>query len=892
MGIQHEWQLVKASGMSQAAWDEALQQKILEGKADALTEEKILAADPDTRIEKEDEHTYFIGASKVFAPVKDEMDAYRLAYSLAQIFGGSEKTDLRLWSKLQIGNETVYSFQQLTAGEEALGNTMKIAVDEDGTVSAIFGNLSQEADSDIALITHDEAEEAVRQHLEQHGFTAQLFPEETQRIILSPICYENSLILEEEGDPIPDQVAWVVYSRNEDKDDAQQAAYPFVAHYVTLDGTYLKSLPVAQPGDEESLSGYRKEPVFENMIPATFTGEVKGLNDETRTITVPVMKSTQDGKYYLGDLDRRIAVADFWDVAYGDDHALNVVSSETNDDWDNEDLYMYYNYIRAWDFYNDMGWTGPDGQKTDVLILKDLCFRDKKPFENACSLGKIQNWQMFGYTGYSSTGEPLHLVDALDVMAHEYTHTFTSTVMNENLYRNDLGAINEAMSDIMGNLVEYIYEDTTDEAWLLGENSGDVIRSMSDPHKFFQPEHVWDCYYGPKTTKPNAINDEGGVHGNSSLLNRIAALLCIEYGMSYEDAVAFWTMTAMGMTPLTDYPQMPALMSWALEKTGNEEYLGALDELIEEEDLTRVELPEQIPLDEKVVRLSMPDTETFEDENWVLLGFQFNTDRAGTIVATVAELLYDMVMEPDNYTDMIAALNEMADHLELKEAKLKLDIPPEKLSEGIDDETLADIVSVVFTESVHGLLTQTMTWEEEDTREMVMVQKDYPTFYVLLNATDGGARINGASVLLGGRWYDLSVFSNVVNEATALAQNAAEDPASEEATEAMPAEEEIEEMMAQVEKLADILMSFLNTPEEEDIPEETTEEENDFDFDGVIDGINNLGKIIDYYLTPEEERPEGELADLLTHTSKPEYLPVAGLDQVKLFDSESEGRSF
>ena len=63
------------------------------------------------------------------------------------------------------------------------------------------------------------------------------------------------------------------------------------------------------------------------------------------------------------------------------------------------------------------------------------------------------------------------------------------------------------------------------------------------------------------------MNDRGGVHFNSSLLNLIAARLCTEYGMSYEDAVSFWIMTAMGLTPRTDYIQMGALLNWALDET-------------------------------------------------------------------------------------------------------------------------------------------------------------------------------------------------------------------------------------------------------------------------------------------------------------------------------------
>ena len=141
--------------------------------------------------------------------------------------------------------------------------------------------------------------------------------------------------------------------------------------------------------------------------------------------------------------------------------------------------------------------------------------------------------------------------------------------MNTNLYENDYGAINEAMSDIMGNLIEYIAGDTTDTRWLLGENTGSVFRSMSNPEDYGQPTCVWSEFYGPHTDHPLDSNDRGGVHVNSSLLGRIAAQLCLDKGMRYEDAVRFWVMTAMGMTPRTDYQQSADLMRWAMKQIGH-----------------------------------------------------------------------------------------------------------------------------------------------------------------------------------------------------------------------------------------------------------------------------------------------------------------------------------
>ena len=42
---------------------------------------------------------------------------------------------------------------------------------------------------------------------------------------------------------------------------------------------------------------------------------------------------------------------------------------------------------------------------------------------------------------------------------------------------------------------------------MLGENTGSIVRSMSDPHFMTQPEYVWDVYYGPNTDRKSDAYD-------------------------------------------------------------------------------------------------------------------------------------------------------------------------------------------------------------------------------------------------------------------------------------------------------------------------------------------------------------------------------------------------
>ncbi|MCY1689604.1 M4 family metallopeptidase [Exiguobacterium sp. SL14] len=112
------------------------------------------------------------------------------------------------------------------------------------------------------------------------------------------------------------------------------------------------------------------------------------------------------------------------------------------------------------------------------------------------------------------------LSGALDVVAHELTHAVTEYTAGL-VYQNESGAINEAVSDIMGTVAEYTVGSNFD--WLVGEDiytpgvSGDALRSMSNPVAYGDPDHYSKRYTGTQ--------DNGGVHINSGIINKAAYLL-------------------------------------------------------------------------------------------------------------------------------------------------------------------------------------------------------------------------------------------------------------------------------------------------------------------------------------------------------------------------------
>ncbi|MFJ8530807.1 M4 family metallopeptidase [Bacillus sp. NPDC094106] len=112
------------------------------------------------------------------------------------------------------------------------------------------------------------------------------------------------------------------------------------------------------------------------------------------------------------------------------------------------------------------------------------------------------------------------LSGGIDVVGHELTHAVTENSSNL-IYQNESGALNEAVSDIFGTLVEYY--DNRNPDWEIGEDiytpgkAGDALRSMSDPTKYGDPDHYSKRYTGS--------SDNGGVHTNSGIINKAAYLL-------------------------------------------------------------------------------------------------------------------------------------------------------------------------------------------------------------------------------------------------------------------------------------------------------------------------------------------------------------------------------
>lgn len=205
-----------------------------------------------------------------------------------------------------------------------------------------------------------------------------------------------------------------------------------------------------------------------------------------------------------------------------------------------------------------------DGRR--LRSTTNYCPPGSCPLDNAFWAGD----QMVYGAGYTS---------ADDVVAHELTHGVTQHTAGL-VYWYQSGAVNESMSDVLGELVDLadgIGNDLPEVRWRLGEDlpaaAGGVTRDMADPTRYAQPDTTASPYYDPAAD----YDDNGAVHTNSGVPNKTAYLIvdgtAAEPGGAFQGrafpgigtaraSVLYWTTLQM-LTPGADFQDLAAALRQA-----------------------------------------------------------------------------------------------------------------------------------------------------------------------------------------------------------------------------------------------------------------------------------------------------------------------------------------
>jgi len=163
-----------------------------------------------------------------------------------------------------------------------------------------------------------------------------------------------------------------------------------------------------------------------------------------------------------------------------------------------------------------------DGLGLTLRATVRYCEPGSCPYYNAFYLGALpEGWEyMYDMMQASMYFGEDFAVD--DVTAHELTHGVTDYT-SQLIYAYQSGAINESFSDIWGEFVDLTNgrgNDSFEVRWLMGEDLPiGAIRNMQDPTQFGDPDRVGSPYYYYGSM------DNGGVHWNSGVINKLCYLL-------------------------------------------------------------------------------------------------------------------------------------------------------------------------------------------------------------------------------------------------------------------------------------------------------------------------------------------------------------------------------
>lgn len=137
---------------------------------------------------------------------------------------------------------------------------------------------------------------------------------------------------------------------------------------------------------------------------------------------------------------------------------------------------------------------------------------------------------------YGDGGAPFQVID---VVGHEISHGLTSNTSNL-VYSYESGALNESFSDIFGAAVEFEALGFNNGDWLMGEDRGSAIRSLSNPNQYGDPDTYLGTYWF------TGAGDNGGVHTNSGVQNFWYYLLTVG-GNGTNDIGDSYSVTGLGV---------------------------------------------------------------------------------------------------------------------------------------------------------------------------------------------------------------------------------------------------------------------------------------------------------------------------------------------------------
>lgn len=407
-------------------------------------------------------------------------EAIRQLEKMSDEFGYENAlSELTEKSTTVIDGDSYYRLQQNYQGVPVYGSTVVCVTDENGKVISVTGNVVDiETSSGIMpTVSKDDVNESIHNYLE-----VRIGADGSHAEIVSL-----------------DNKALCIYALDDNGEHRLAYCLNLGIYEFVIDAHTAEVLCCTQTIYEEITSsiGYAASDVDRNN---GFSIEKRGehyyvMSDSSRGLAVYTFNGriSKDDKGFWED---RATLVESTDVIFGNTEAESALEYE-------EGAELLLNVTAIHDYFTSLGFSS---LASDTRLYYNDGYDSG---ENALG-GKVDGHGVISMG--AETG-----VRCIDVIAHEYTH-FVSRELVGWIGNCENGALNEAMSDIFGEIIESKVTGKEID-WMMDE-----YRNIKEPFWLRNPI-VYKGVYWQETSDPSKDNDYGYVHNNSTVISHSAYLM-------------------------------------------------------------------------------------------------------------------------------------------------------------------------------------------------------------------------------------------------------------------------------------------------------------------------------------------------------------------------------
>ncbi|MBQ8165301.1 MAG: M4 family metallopeptidase [Clostridia bacterium] len=384
-------------------------------------------------------------------------------------------SELSVKNNSSINGDSYYRLQQNYKGLPVYGRSVVCAANKSGEITSLTGNLMdvEESINLIPTVSSEQVSQSVKKYLlEQEGY------ENVDSLNIESLDEEDLCIYNIDG-------VYLAYCVN---------VYGYEILVDAHSADFLLGVPTMFTANDAEIGYMFSDINREKGFPVDKIDNYYVMKDVNKGLSVYTFKGqvSKDENGFHSEIADAVVSED---ILFGNTEKEKKLAYENGSQ-------LLLNVIDIQAFFNELGFSN------DVNI--NLYYNDGfDGGENA--LGGTS-----GNLGVVSMGTVMG-VDKIDVIAHEYTH-FVSRRTVDWIGQAENGAINEAMSDIFGELIEAKIQNRKVD-WKMYN-----FRNIAKPQESKNPSSYKGNYWG-SAELVSKENDYGNVHKNSTVISHAAYLM-------------------------------------------------------------------------------------------------------------------------------------------------------------------------------------------------------------------------------------------------------------------------------------------------------------------------------------------------------------------------------